>query len=143
MKIKKLSLFFFTVLVFALFSLSLYAEGEDDNKSKKLNKPTGTPIRTYLDINNIFTVIKNDGISDIDVDEANSGLIYPKGSGKGCVYISGLLWGALIEGDPQVRVGGSAYRSGLQGGKVLGDGFSEAELIPANAEDDALDHVRV
>lgn len=27
--------------------------------------------------------------------------------------------GALVPGDPQPRVGGSAYRSGLKGGKLL------------------------
>ncbi len=41
------------------------------------------------------------------------------------MYSSGLLWGAKIAGDPQVRVGGSGHRSGLQPGKVLPGGAPE------------------
>jgi hypothetical protein len=83
-----------------------------------------------MNINNISTVIKNTGISDIDVGESNSGLIFPKGSGKAAIFISGLIWGARIEGDPQVRVGGSTYAEGLQGGAILSNGTVEDADAP-------------
>ena len=76
-----------------------------------------------MNINNVSTLIYNDGNSDID-PSGNSGAIFPKGSGKAAVFESGLLWGAKIAGDPQVRVGGSAYRQGFQPGKILADGSS-------------------
>ena len=141
MNFKKLTFIFSFLLLVALVFTSAYAEGDEKNKSnQQLNKVLGSPVRTYLDINNIFTVIKNDGISDIDAQEANSGLVFPKGSGKTAVYTSGLLWGAKISGDPQVRVGGTAYRTGLQPGRITNSGLPYAQLI---AEDQNLPEVRI
>ena len=66
----------------------------------------GDPIRAYLNLNNISTIFKNDGISDINIGQDASGFVYPKGSGKTAVYCSGLLWGAKLndptEQDPHV-----------------------------------------
>ncbi len=96
--------------------------------------PQGDPVRAYLNLNNISTIFKNDGISDIDAFQSNSGFVYPKGSGKTAVFTSGLIWGAFVPGDPQVRVGGTTYRTGLQGGKIIS---------PGNAEDPDASHVRI
>jgi hypothetical protein len=85
----------------------------------------GDPIRAYLNLNNISTIFTNDGISDIDPWGSNSGFKYPKETGKTAIYTSGLLWGVKIAGDPQVRVGGTAHRTGLQGGKILSPGVAE------------------
>ena len=114
----------------ALMVGSAFAEGDSGGSKNRLNKPNGAPIRAFMNINNISTVIKNTGISDIDVGESNSGLIFPKGSGKAAIFISGLIWGARIEGDPQVRVGGSTYAEGLQGGAILSDGTVEDADAP-------------
>jgi len=98
------------------------------------NSPTstlGTPVRAYLNHNEITTIFKFDGISDINVGQDASGFIYPYNSGKTAVYISGLIWGAKIAGDPQVRVGGSAYRTGLQGGWINDFGQVIPEDDPA------------
>ena len=85
-----------------LISGIAFAEGDgQNNRSNGLNKISGQPIRAYMNINNISTVIKNDGISDINVAETNSGLVYPKGSGKTAVFTSGFVWGAYVPGDPQ------------------------------------------
>ena len=94
-----------------LFCGFIFAQESDNSK-------LGEPIRAYLNHNNITTVFKNTGISDIDPYESNSGFIYPQGTGKTAVFMSGLLWGAKVSGDPQVRVGGSSYREGLQGGWI-------------------------
>jgi len=129
------------VLLFMLIITSIYAEGDkESNKLNNTNKILGTPVRTYLDINSIFTVLKNDGISDIDVNEANSGLVYPKGSGKTAVFTSGFIWGAKVPGDEQPRVGGTAYRTGLQGGRILDSGLPYDQLT---AEDPNADNVRI
>ncbi len=85
-------------------------------------------------MNNISTVFRNNGISDIDAAQQNSGFKYPKETGKTAVFASGLIWGVKIAGDPQVRVGGSAYDTGLQGGKIISPGISEDPNAP---------HVRV
>jgi len=86
----------------ALMIGSAFAEGDGGNKKTRLNKPDGAPIRAFMNINNISTVIKNTGISDIDVGESN----------------------------PQVRVGGSTYAEGLQGGAILSDGTVEDADAP-------------
>jgi len=121
MKSKTIRFFLFLLLGAVLTTSQAFAEGAGgENGTSGINKSNGQPIRAFLNINNISTLIKNDGISDIDAAQANSGLIYPRGSGKAAIYISGLLWGARIDGDPQVRVGGSAYRTGLKPGKIVG-----------------------
>lgn len=124
-------------LIIALgFIVSVYAEG-DKKEWKSLNKTLveQTPIRTLLNVNNISTVLKNDGISDIDRDEQASGVIFPKGSGKTACYQTGLLWGGKAPGDPQVRVGGIFYSSGLQGGKILNTGLPYDQLQATTNED--------
>lgn len=80
--------------------------------------------RTYLDINNISTQLYNNGIGDIDPN-GNSGLVFPKGSGKTACFTSGLLWGGLVQDDPQPRVGGTAYRTGLQPGVIMSNGQAD------------------
>ena len=124
------------VLLFGgvLISGSTFAEGDGKDRRNRLNKITGSPIRAYMNINNISTVIKNDGVSDIDEAESNSGLVYPKGSGKTAVFTSGMVWGAFAPGDDQVRVGGTTYATGMQAGRILPDG---------TAEDGDLPHVRI
>ncbi|MBI9072397.1 MAG: T9SS type A sorting domain-containing protein [Melioribacteraceae bacterium] len=125
---------FSLLLLFAIvLSASITAENKEGNeRNKKLSKPNGTPVRAYLNINNISTVFKNDGISDIDVAEANWGFFFPKGSGKGAVFESGLLWGLKLDGKEQVQVGGSAYSSGLQPGKIITPGVAEDPALPKN-----------
>ena len=107
------------VLALSLLICELVLAQEEDNLQ------FGDPIWAYLNLNNISTVFRNNGISDIDVNQQNSGFVFPKGFGKTAVYTSGLLWGAKIPGDPQARVGGSAYDTGLQGGKILSTGVAE------------------
>lgn len=121
-------------LLFLFFiSVSLIGYAADGNKKDPngLNKPQGNPVRTFLNINNLSTQIYNDGNSDITPD-GNSGLVFPKGSGKTAVFESGLLWGAKVAGDAQVRVGGSAYRQGLQPGKIISPGVAENPALDKN-----------
>jgi hypothetical protein len=119
-----------------LFGLSILVQGmvaRTGGDSRQLNTvaaPTGTPVRTFLNINTISTVVKNTGILDIDVAEVNSGLVYPKGSFKHAVFESGFLWGGRSNGE--IRVGGSAYREGMQPGKIISPGVAESPDLPKN-----------
>jgi hypothetical protein len=124
------------VFVMSIFFLAsgLRAEGDKKDKNNNVLNKTNTYVAlTSLNINNISTYFYNNGISDISA-QGNSGLVYPKGSGKTAAFTSGLLWGARVAGDPDPRVGGTAYRTGLQPGKVLPDG---------TADDPNLDKYRV
>jgi hypothetical protein len=115
---KKLDLFFFSFCIFVTISFS----------QQKTVQITGTPSYTYLHRNYISTVLLNNGISDIDQNTSNSGLVYPKLSGKTAMFVSGFLWGTKISGDEIPHVGGSAYRTGLQPGKILNSGLPWAQL---------------
>lgn len=136
MKSKTLNFFILLLLGITFASTGMIAEDKNGNgnKSQSLTKTNGSPIRAWLNINNISTLIKNDGISDIDAAQANSGFEYPKGSGKQAIYTTGLIWGATVAGDDNPRVGGSVHRSGLQPGKIMADG---------TPEDVSADHVRI
>ena len=92
----------------------IQAKGDKKDSKTRLQKTTAQRTSTFLDINNISTWFYNDGVSDI-TPNGNSGLVYPKGSGKTAVFTAGLLWGAKVAGDPDPRVGGTAYRTGLTG----------------------------
>jgi len=125
MKHKFISLFILLLFSITCLTINVNAKENEKNKDKKLEKTAGLPITTYLNVNNISTVFWNQGYSDIDVNDDNSGLVFPKGSGRQAVFKSGFMWGAQVAGDPQVRVGGSSYRTGLQGGKILSPGVAE------------------
>ena len=122
----KMLKFFLTLSLGLVFIMgSTFAEGDGSQKGNNtLSKPLGDPIRAYMNINFISTIIKNDGISDINVGQDASGLIYPRGSGKTAVYTSGFLWAAMVddttENDP--HVGGTVYRTGLQSGWITSTG---------------------
>jgi len=121
MNSKIIKIFLSLLLGVVLFAGSTFGEeGDGKKKSNTFNKPMADPIRAYLNINFVSTIIKNDGISDINIGQDASGLIYPKGSGRTAVYTSGLLWGAQVndplEQDP--HIGGTAYRTGLQPGWI-------------------------
>ncbi len=96
----------------------------NDNEQKKIVSSLGDSSYTHLNINNISTFFFNNGMSDNN-QNYNGGFFFPKGSFGTAVYATGFLWGAKVLDDPQVRVGGSSYRSGLQGGKIISEGIAE------------------
>ncbi|HED07451.1 MAG TPA: hypothetical protein ENI57_04990, partial [Ignavibacteria bacterium] len=108
------------ILLALITSTSLYPKGDKKDKTG-LRKVTDQKAYTFMDINNISTYFYNNGWSDI-TPNGNSGFVYPKGTGKTAVFTSGLMWGAKVAGDPNPRVGGSAYRTGLKPGIIKNDG---------------------
>ena len=122
---------YYLLTVGVLLNIEIFSQCKQVNEYKET---VGLPGSTYLNLNNISTVIQNNGISDYN--HPNSGFEFPKGTGKTAVYISGLVWGAYLNrpGENDPHLGGSVYRSGLQGGKILSPGV---------AEDPSLPHVRI
>ena len=120
------------VLVLIVAESTAHEMTGGDASIKRLQSPSGTPAYTYMNINEISTVFRNDGTADIDAALRNPGLVFPKRSGKTTMYTSGFLWAAKVPGDPQVRVGGSAYSSGLQPGKLLAGGIAEDPNLNKN-----------
>jgi hypothetical protein len=126
----KIYTFFIPLLFLTFISISLAQKPYQDNNDKSL----GNPIRAYLNLNSISTIFKNTGFSDADLNDQYAGFKYPKETGNTAVYRSGIIWGVKIPGDIQVRVGGSTFREGLQGGKIISPGI---------AEDPNESHVRI
>lgn len=122
-------------LILVTFFISFFSYSQE-----KISSIQGNPIRTHFNINQISTVLYFDGISDIDEYQANSGFVYPKGTGKAAIFQSGVLWGAVVRSDSSIRIGGSTYRTGLQAGKVLNDGLPWYQLT---AEDELAENVRI
>lgn len=118
----------YLIIIIILFQFG-NSKGENDNK-KQLRKTQGTPNVTKFNINNISTYLRSDGDSELD-NNGNGGFVYPKGSGKTAVFESGFLWGAKVNGG-EVRVGGSAYSSGLQSGKIISPGVAEDPNLDKN-----------
>ena len=66
------------VLLLAGGMVSAGENGQRTPGNAQLSKTTGSPVYTFMNINNISTVYRNDGTSDIDVAQQNSGLGVPE-----------------------------------------------------------------
>lgn len=125
------------ILIICSVISNLFAEG---NKIKGENNSfkSGTNFSTVkFNINNVSTYFSNNGASDLDPD-GNAGFVFPKGSSKAVFYESGLVWGAKV--DESIRVGGSTYNHGLQGGRILNSDLSVDQLI---ADDSTANLTRI
>lgn len=119
-----------SILLFIIVSCFIYGKGDKTFQSPR--KVFGTPIVTHLDINNISTLISDEGFSDYNENGSLEGLIFPKGTNKTAVFETGFVWAGKVNG--KVQAGGSAYFSGLQPGKIL---------LDRTAEDTNLTRVRI
>ncbi len=119
----KIHLITFTVLLLLL--QSSYGQKNID----KMQKAAAENITsTYLNCNNISTIFFGDGTSD--TRGGQSRFQYPKGINVYAVYATGLVWGAYIEGDSQVKVSGTTFGSLLQPGKILDDDTPDDPKLP-------------
>jgi hypothetical protein len=123
--------YFYNALVFSL--LIILIDATIVFSQEKQNNYLGEPSSAYLSRNYISTVLKNNGISDINIEETNSGFVYPKGSGKTAVFQSGFIWGGIVESDStHPKLGGSQYISVLQPGKIISPGIAEDPNLAKN-----------
>src|ERR1017187_10109229 len=121
---KFIYLLFLTLSIILLQQNISFAKNGVKNKNNYVNKNLDQVATTLLDINLISTTFYNNGIGDIS-PLGTAGLFYPQGSGKTACFTSGLLWGGQIAGDQYPRVGGTAYRTGLQPGAILSNGTAD------------------
>ena len=70
MNSKIIKLFLSLLLGVVFIASSTFAEeGDGKGTNNTFNKPTADPIRAYMNINFVSTIIKNDGISDINIGQ--------------------------------------------------------------------------
>ena len=113
----------FLISAVFLVNASINAKGDKKNKKEKgISKVADQIANTYIDINNLSTLVSNIGFGDYNTNSNLEGTIYPKGSGKTCIFETGFVWGAFIAGDSIPHMGGSTYSSGLTPGPILADG---------------------
>lgn len=114
-----------------LFIVSIAVGGTRGERSA--TSPTHTAAddlyRPFL-INQFFNYYGNNGDGAYNKFSAtNEGLEYPKGSGKTWLYEEGLLWGGFHKGRATPKVGGSAYRHGIQAGPIIQYGTSTTDPV--------------
>ncbi|MHB8581012.1 MAG: T9SS type A sorting domain-containing protein [Ignavibacteriaceae bacterium] len=114
------------IFLFLYFNTIGFAKGNSGNNKKQQKTLSTYNNNTYIDINNLEALESNQGFSDYNINSNLEGMQFPKGSGKSVIFTSGLLWGGFVSGDSQVRVGGSAYISGLEPGPILSNGQAAA-----------------
>src|SRR5437879_6126661 len=121
-------------------SIGRGAEGPKGVKTgPKAREVLGTPTQTILDINNVTTWARNDGFFDWVVQGSWNGT-FPKGT-IGDIFSQGIVWGGFVHDGqtPELRVGGSTYRTGSAAGAILTDGAGNV----TGREDPAASGVRI
>jgi hypothetical protein len=117
-KIKYLGIVILSFYI-VLFSLNnTYSKEKDNNKNKSsqttLNKTTVDPSTSIININNISSIIVENGQQPPVLGGNSFNGELPIGSQLGAVYQEGVLWGGLVSdgSSPVVRVGGCTYDVG-------------------------------
>jgi hypothetical protein len=100
----------------------LPAVSQTPSEKSTLHRPSTNDSYSWFTINNLFNWYGNNGNSSYNISWANSGLEYPKGSGKTAVFEDGIVWGGFHKGASLPKVGGSQYRYGLQTGAITAYG---------------------
>lgn len=127
-----------------IWSIGAAEEHPDRKKgSQTLEKTAGTPRYAVLNINNLTSWHRSDGLSNHS-PQADNGLYYPRNTGN-VMYQDGVVWGGkLFTGGFEgvgtapsiqpVRVGGATYGLGTRAGYVIGTGATAVGANPNNAE---------
>lgn len=123
MKNKSLHLFVLFITVVGLLSFGF--RPDEKEKTKSLSKTTSNDNANYIDINQIFMWMANNGMGSHDPRTDGSGFYWPGGPQATipAIFADGLIWGAKI--GREIRVNGATYRYGLQAGKILPNGTAD------------------
>ncbi len=107
------------LLAVLLLAFTAFAESPEGGSKSRLAK-TAEIKYDFININSILMWFSNNGDMSQNPTTAAAGLEWPQGSGKTAIFEDGIIWGGRVAGT--VRVGGSAYRHGLQPGPLDGQG---------------------
>lgn len=146
--------FYFVLFILIGGILSLGFSPSDKEKTKRTSKVTTNDNSNYIDINQCFMWVGNNGMGSHSPITDAQGFFWPGGreATLGAIFADGLIWGAKI--GREIRVNGATYRYGLQAGKILPDGTADDpsnsryrifkirkgwESLPPGPERDALE----
>ncbi len=119
--------YFLSLALIVIFISKICFAQDDCPKYIRLSKQLGTPGYIKININNISTIIRNDGLDDWELN-GKSGFVYPRLSGKTAIFTSNFMWGGINFGD--LLIGGAYYSSGITPGKILPDGTPQDPTLP-------------
>jgi len=105
------------ILFIAFVSLAFSELPEELKKNKNLNKTTINNQWRKIALNNLEMWFSNNGMGSQDPVTGNNGLMFPKGSGMGVIYIDGPILSGLVSGS--IRMQGSTYNTSLQAGPAV------------------------
>lgn len=96
-----------------------------------LFRTNGTPVSSFININNVAGWIRNDGWSARDPGTGNAGVYFPRGTST-VIYQDGIVWGGNVnDGGAQVlRVGGQTYSIGTVAGRIISAGHAASANDP-------------
>lgn len=134
--------------------LSFGFSPSDKEKTKRTSKVATNDNANFIDINQCFMWVGNNGMGSHSPVTDGQGFFWPGGRQAtiGAIFADGLIWGAKI--GREIRVNGATYRYGLQAGKILPDGTADNpndpkyriykirkgwESLPPGPERDALE----
>lgn len=147
MAMKRLGAFFLPLILGAALCLAQHVDSPDKARRVRtdgLASPMGSPSYQILNLNNITTWLRSDGLSS-HAPSGAEGTIFPRGTAA-VIYQDGIIWGGKVYLYPTfstpapvqvIRVGGQTYNVGTRAGRVIGQG---ATAVPA---DTSLAEVRI
>src|SRR6266571_9071481 len=91
-------------LCFQVFAYK-HVDGGKKRPQLSLQKVTGRPASTLLNINNLAMWARDDGLMERRPQDLNAGVTFPRGTST-IVYAGGLIWGGLVQdgSSPVLRV---------------------------------------
>jgi hypothetical protein len=136
--------FSLAILACVLLVGTAFVKADDLDKSNKeknrLQKGAGTPRYGVLNINNLWSWHRSDGLSNHS-PASDNGLYYPRFT-SWAIYQDGVLWGGKVYRDAAltqpgpfqqlIRVGGAHYATGTANGRITG---SDATAVAQNPND--------
>ena len=132
---KKLLFLSFVIMISSLITETFTHAGEPREKGKskdtsiELQKVTGQPRSTLLNINALAQWWRADGMLSRDPRTGQSGVFFPRGLGPGAavIFADGFVWGGLVQDGrtPELRAGGNTFNVGLIEGAILPGGVAE------------------
>ncbi|RPI05084.1 MAG: hypothetical protein EHM64_07740 [Ignavibacteriae bacterium] len=127
----RLRIFGVVLLAILIVSSVSFAGKHSTDKGERFQKTSTNDDKATFLINNIFNYYSNNGDASYNTYTGGSGFEWPKGSGNTAIFEEGLVWsgyyGAKVAAN--LRTGGSAYRHGLQAGRITNSGLPYANLI--------------
>ena len=138
--------FSLAILACVLLVGTAFVKADDLDKSNKeknrLQKGAGTPRYGVLNISNLHSWIRTDGLSNHS-PASDNGLYYPRFTAW-AIYQDGVMFGGKVYRDAAftqpgpfnqtIRVGGANYATGGQAGRIVGTGSAAVAQNPNDAD---------